>query len=126
MSGGHFDYFHDKITQQIYNWELDAGYNLGSKEQVWSANKARHMDPLNDVELSEMLYDLACVMKAHDWYVSGDTGPEDYDEAKQYFKNKWFGKTQKQRIDAQVEKAAIQLKRKIKNMFKQEDPYEDE
>lgn len=126
MSGGQFDYFHDKITQQVYDWEVDANDDLGSKAQVWSANKARKMDPLNDVELSEMLYDLACVMKAHDWFRSGDTGPEDYDEAKQYFKNKWFGKTQKQRIDDQVEKAAIQLKREVRNMLKQEDIYDYE
>lgn len=121
MSGGHFDYFHDKITQQIFDWNIDVNDDMGSKDQVRAANIARQMNPLNDVELSEMLYDLACVMKAHDWYISCDTGPESYDEAKQYFKEKWFGKTQKQRINAQVERAALQLKRDIKNMFKQED-----
>ena len=56
-----------------------------------------------------MLYDLACVLKAHDWWRSGDCGVECYNKAKRYFKEKWFGKTQKQRIEAQVNKAVEQL-----------------
>ena len=121
MSGGHFDYFHDKITQQIFDWNVDAYYNLGSEEQCRGAVIARRMDLLNDVELSEMLYDLTCVLKAHDWWRSGDCGAECYNEAKQYFKEKWFGKTQRQRIEAQVDKAVRQFRRDVNDIFGNEE-----
>ena len=121
MSGGHFNYFHDKITQDIFGWNIDADYNLGAEEQKKGAVLARAMNPLNDVELSEMLYDLACVLKAHDWWRSGDCGVECYNNAKRYFKKKWFGKTQKQRIEAQVNKAVEQFRQDVGEMFENEE-----
>lgn len=118
MSGGHFEHIHTDICNRIFDWQLNVTADFTSKTQRRSALKARRLNPLEDVELSEMLYDLCCILKAYDWYVSGDTSIENYTQAKDYFKNKWFGKSQKERLELQCEKALDQLRVDMYQMVK--------
>jgi len=67
MSGGSFDYMYSQI-RDIYCGEME------------------------DEELNEMMEDLCNLLYKLEWYTSGDTIEEDYIEAKNKFKNKWFGK----------------------------------
>lgn len=124
MSGGHFNYLHDRIVGEVFDWEIDV-YDFADDSQRLSASRARTLNPLNDVELSEMLYDIACVLMAHDYWRSGDCDVDCYNKAKQRFKGKWFGKTQKERIESQVEKATEQLRKDIKEMFETEGAPDD-
>ena len=95
MSGGYWEYKDCDLANCIFNWDIDINFedNL----------KARKQDPMKDPELSEMVYDLFCLLHSADWYLSGDTGFEDYRADVDRFKTKWFGKTQKKRIKDNID-----------------------
>jgi len=73
MSGGHFNYQDSSLKSEMFGWS-DRRFN----------------DPMEDVELSQMVYELLDLIHDLDWYKSGDTADENYLEAKRNFKNKWL------------------------------------
>ena len=78
MSGGCFDYLDSRLKQEIFGW----------------SDKCRNV--LEDVELSELIWDVLDLLHDYDWYVSGDTGEDTWLKAKSEFKKKWF---EPERID---------------------------
>jgi hypothetical protein len=44
---------------------------------------------MEDTLMEEILQDFCCVLKALEWYKSGDTGPEEYHKEVDKFINKW-------------------------------------
>ena len=73
MSGGRFDYADSRLKNEIYRW-YDTGSNV-----------------FEDREISDLVWDVLDLIHDFDWYASGDTGKEDYLEAKAEFKRKWLG-----------------------------------
>ena len=47
----------------------------------------------HDPEIKALLKDLADLLYEEEWYRSGDTGVEDYENSLRDFKRKWFGGT---------------------------------
>ena len=72
MSGGHFNYRDATLRDEIYGWS-DTWHNV-----------------FEDREISELVWDVLNLIHDYDWYVSGDTGKDDYLKAKSEFKKKWF------------------------------------
>lgn len=87
MSGGHFDYRNDNLCHDIYGWGIYPDYGDRGFEQ---SKLARQLDPLDDIVMSELVFDVFCVLHSYDWYQSGDTGEDDYRADVQRFKNKWL------------------------------------
>lgn len=59
-----------------------------------------HIGDFDDKELDNLVSDLADLFKAREWYLSADTGKDDWTEARDAFKNKWFTKHgREQRIE---------------------------
>lgn len=59
-----------------------------------------HIGDFDDKELDNLVSDLADLFKAREWYLSSDTGKDDWTEARDAFKNKWFTKHgREQRIE---------------------------
>ena len=50
----------------------------------------QHAGDFKDKELDNLLKDLADLFHAREWYLSGDTGEGDWNEARDSFKAKWF------------------------------------
>ena len=73
MSGGRVDYTDSRLKNEIYGWS-----------DTWS-------NVFEDREISELVWDVLYLIHDFDWYASGDTGKEDYLEAKAKFKRKWLG-----------------------------------
>lgn len=67
MSGGHFDYEHDRI-RDLYEGEME------------------------DETLNALLIDFCKVLHDLDWWKSADTSETDYRNTVKWFKNKWLGK----------------------------------
>lgn len=103
MSGGHFNYSNDRTCQDIFGWGIYCDY--GEKGFGQSA-LARELDPLEDVVLSELVFDVFCVLHSYDWYASGDTCEETYRADVKYFKDKWLkpmrGKRAKEIVDSEL------------------------
>ena len=72
MSGGHFNYLNNTLKSEIFGW-TDEPHNV-----------------FEDMEISELTWDLLNLIHIYDYYVSGDTCRETYLKAKRAFKKKWF------------------------------------
>ena len=75
MSGGHWNYMNDTLKNEIFNYPYE--------------NK-RTNNPMEDVEISQLVFDIFDLLHSYDWYISGDTTEEDYLEDKDKFKKKWL------------------------------------
>ena len=96
MSGGHWDYANDMLMDEIFGW--NSGWNLLDGKHV--------PDVLDDRIMSNITYDIFKILHEYDWYVSGDTGEEDYRASVKAFKAKWLKnleRTYKSIIDNEIE-----------------------
>lgn len=73
MSRGYFSYQDSSLKSEMFGW----------------CDK-RKSDPMEDVELSQMIYEVLDLIYELDGYKSGDTSQEEYLNAKIKFKNKWL------------------------------------
>lgn len=96
MSGGHFNYKDSDLKNEIFDWE------------------DKPSNQFEDLEISELVFDVLDLIHEYDWYVSGDTGRENYLEAKRAFKKKWLRKnnldTLEKIIEGKIESTRIELK----------------
>lgn len=90
MSGGHFEYKNDTACGVVFDYDLSPVYGLGKSNYYWCVKKAREINPLEDVELSELVYDMFCLLHSFDWYVSGDNCRDIYEHDIAYFRQKWL------------------------------------
>lgn len=72
MSGGRFNYTDQSLKHDIFGWS------------------ERPSNVFEDREISELVWDVLDLIHSFDWYESGDTGEEDYLQAKEAFKEKWL------------------------------------
>lgn len=112
MSGGRWDYENDRLAHEIFSWNLDPDYGEdGFKQSV----VARKINPLEDKQLSEMLWDMLCLLHSYDWYASGDCCEDSYRKDVAYFKNKWLkpqaADQTRREIDETIEEARRELYR---------------
>lgn len=74
MSGGSLNYFYSDLEE--------------------------HVGDFGDKELDELVADLAKLFHDREWYLSGDTGVGNWNEARDTFKAKWFKEgARKERIE---------------------------
>lgn len=87
MSGGHFNYVNDSACREVFGWDLECDYG----ETGFGRSKAaRRIDPLEDVVISELVFDVFCLLHSYDWYASSDTSEETYRDDVKRFKEKWL------------------------------------
>lgn len=114
MSGGRFNYEDSVLCSDIFGYEISPDYG----EEGWrQSKKAAKINPFEDKEISEIIYDVFCLIHSFDWYRSGDTGEDDYLRDVEHFKNKWFGKTSKERIEKYTNQAIEDFKNEISKTF---------
>ena len=94
MSGGCWGYSSDHVAEDIYS-PLLVDYGEDGFRQ---SKQAAALNPLEDREISEIVWDVLCLLHSYDWYVSGDTGEEQYRADVKTFKEKWLGKPAEERL----------------------------
>ena len=96
MSGGHFNYKDSDLKNEIFDWE----------DKV--------TNQFEDLEISQLVFDVLELIHEYDWYISGDTGRENYLEAKRAFKKKWLRgnnvDTLREIIDDKLVATSLELK----------------
>lgn len=100
MSGGHWNYEDDRLKNEIFGYD----------EEI--------KNPLGDIELSAMLLDMLKLLHEYDWYVSGDTGRERWDEARTNFKKRWLKGDRKEMLTKLVNERIDDLKIEILDSIK--------
>ena len=58
---------------------------------------------MGDRIISELVFDVFCLLHSFDWYKSGDTEEEDYLEDVKFFKKKWLKPMSEARVRAIVD-----------------------
>ena len=76
MSGGKFEYIDSRCKTEIFGW-TDEPRNI-----------------FEDMEISELIWDVFGLIHDYDWYASGDTCEDTYLKAKELFKKKWLRQTE--------------------------------
>lgn len=87
MSGGRFGYMDATVKTEIF------GYN----------DKPKNV--FEDIEISELIWDVFDLIHDFDWYKSGDTGEEDYLKSKIAFKAKWLNSSFDERVKNTIDKS---------------------
>lgn len=107
MSGGHWGYCNDTVAGDIFGWGMSPNYG----DRGFSQSKiARKIDPLEDKQLSEMLWDMFCLLHSYDWYVCADTGEDTYRRDVKYFKDKWLKPSGIDLVHREIECCVEELK----------------
>ena len=117
MSGGYFNYLNDNAAREIFGWDVRISYRL--KDNQEDASVVAEDNPLEDREISELVYDVFCLLHSYDWYKSCDTDYECYRNDVKFFKNKWLNKTGDERIHDLVERAIKRVKKVAEEEIKQ-------
>jgi len=98
MSGGIFNYGQSDLASELFGRGTDVDIDYGERGHNNSKN-ARKLNPMEDREVSEIVFDVLCLIHSLDWYKSGDTCESDYMDDVQWFKKKWFNRTDSDRVE---------------------------
>ena len=114
MSGGFWEYDNDRLAETIFGWDMLPDYGDDGFRQ---APEAWKKNPLEDKLMSELVWDVFCVLHSYDWYKSSDTCEEDYREDLEIFKSKWLkGITEdrvREMISRELETARAELEKAL-------------
>ena len=115
MSGGRWNYGQCNLGYDMFPG-CDVCYGIGSNERskygqyTESVKLARKLNPMEDRQISELVFDVLCLIYSADWYESGDTGQDDYREDLKAFKQKWLNPSGDQLVKEEIEKSVDDLR----------------
>lgn len=114
MSGGYFEYNNDVLCGEIFGYGIRANYGEQGFEQ---SKLARKINPLEDLVMSELVFDVFCILHSFDWYKSGDTCEETYRADVKRFKDKWLNRLSKLRIRETIDDEITSLRDELYQAF---------
>lgn len=90
MSGGRWNYMQSTLANEVFDWLLSVDYGEGGRAQ---SKYARKLNPMGDHDISEIVWDVFCLLQSRDCCLSGDICEETYLKDVKAFKEKWFNRT---------------------------------
>lgn len=117
MSGGRFNYEDTVLANTIFGYKVTPDYGMNSDQVMKDSMLARKLNPFQDAEISELVFDIFCLLKSFDYSESGDIGEENYVADVKFFKDKWLGNTEQERIKSEIDKSVSQLKEDLYKEF---------
>lgn len=117
MSGGRFNYEDTVLGNTIFGYKVTPDYGMNSERVMKDSMLARKLNTFQDAEISELIFDVFCLLKSFDYSESGDISEEDYASDVRFFKDKWLGKNEKERVKSEIDKSVAQLKQDLYKEF---------
>ena len=102
MSGGHFNYSDERAKDEIFGC-VDEPSNV-----------------FEDLEVSELIWDVFNLIHDYDWYICSDTCRETYLKSLQRFKDKWLNSSCEERVSYIIVEKIERVKQEILKTFKKE------
>lgn len=102
MSGGLYNYTNNALQSDMFGW---------------SDKFDRTHNPMEDWELSELVFDVLNLINRLDLYKCGDIGDKTYEKDKNAFKKKWFKGDRTERLKKIVTEICEQNKKEILKMI---------
>ena len=90
MSGGHFDYKNDQACEELFDYEVSPDYGMGDHAYMSRVFEVRKKNPVEHALVSELVYDVFCLLHSLDWYKSGDNSRDKYEQDLRFFIKKWI------------------------------------
>ncbi len=110
MSGGKFDYKNDSLSNELFGWDVSTHYGIGeSKLYTEFVAQARRINPMRDRLLSELVYDVFCLLNSLDYWLSGDTSESQYRADVKQFKKKWLKSPSEELVTREIEHTTAEL-----------------
>lgn len=126
MSGGYFDYRDNDISTRLFGYRVETVYGIGEEkfysrtpaqrggyehysisrrdEYLKNLKMARKQDPFNNIFITEIVYDVLCLLHSFDYTECGDTGDDQFDDDVQAFLSKWLSPNiTKEVVDGKLE-----------------------
>ena len=125
MSGGYLNFKPSSLCSEIFGWDVECDYNLSSKELEKDREFVIKQNKLEDIEMSELVYDMLCLLYSYEWYKSGDIGKKQYEDDIKYFKEKWLLQSEDERLKRHIELGLKEFKEELYKAFLIERSSED-
>ena len=90
----------------------------GGSLNYFSYTLEEHIGDFGDKELDELVHDLADLFHDRGWYLSCDTGKDDWKNARDTFKAKWFKEGVRQE---RIEKYLMEICNEVRESFEIEE-----
>ena len=116
MSGGSHNYVYSDLALAL---DIPTGH-YGKIGDAACNEAVRKENPMEDLELSEMMYDVTCLLHSLEWYHSSDTCEDTYRKDVKAFKDKWFG-SRDARLEKMINDATEDMKRELLAMLGREE-----
>jgi len=111
MSGGYFDYKNDELCNAMFNWSIYPLYSPEADSRYRDfCRKARSVNPMQDTMMSELVYDVLCLIYSLDMCLSADTSDETYRKDVDYFKKKWLSANRKSIAKREIDQSLEELR----------------
>lgn len=98
------------LAHELLGYNLDVGCGLEGEKHDYNLKDAIYLNPMNDPEVSGLVYDVFCLLHSFDWVVSGDTDEDDYRKDVAAFKKRWFKKARAEQVRAIIDICTDNLK----------------
>lgn len=85
----------------------------GAYDYKFEELKNTYVGRMHDIELDALMKDLIPLLKALEWWQSGDTSQEDYRSAVKNFKDKWISTEPKDRVSRLIDEALADAEDKL-------------
>ena len=125
MSGGHWEYKSDYLAGIIFGYKIDVDYDLTSDAHDNSRRAVMKDNPLGDVEISALVYDVFCLLHSYDWAVSGDIDMSVYQNDVAAFKKRWLKKAREAQVLDVIDICTDNLRKELYRTFIGEPPGEE-
>ena len=118
MSGGRWNYNQCNLGYEMFPG-CDVCYGIGNDEKNkyrnYSGNVklARKLNPMEDKQISELVFDVLCLIYSADWYKSSDIGEDYYREDVKAFKEKWLNVKPDDSVKTEIDKSIQELKEEL-------------
>ena len=113
MSGGRFEYADHSLTHKMFGWHCDSQYGMGDEDYKFTVKTVRKQNTFEDKLISELVYDVMCLIHSYDWYASDDTGEETYRADVNYFKKKWLNLHEEKRVRELIDEELAETKEEL-------------
>ena len=110
MSGGYWNYYQCNLGDDMFPG-CDVCYGLGDNTKskyghyTESVKRARQLDPMEDKQISELVFDVLCLIYSADLYKEADIGEERYRADIKFFKEKWLLQKPEQLVRDEIDKS---------------------
>lgn len=98
MSGGSHNYIYNRLSDAL---NIPTGHygDIKPDNTVIDYKRVIKSNPMHDIELSLLMYDISCLLHSLEWCDSSDIGDETYMNDVKAFKDKWIGRSQESRTE---------------------------